>query len=290
LAAFSFLYAWFYQVSASPEAPEEADQSVLIFTDRPNVPMQALVSFEDWTTGSGEFNTVYLSLMVDSSYEGNSVGFSVAFGGENFRRPSQELGPKIGDCSLEVEFYGDSVAPSCSDAKNLQGAITSFALKQSQVLSGTMTRADGSGVMHTTLTVSSRSGWTSAGASRTAFALPLVGTGYREPGWSPTEESFGDQRLFDPDMSKLTVSYRNLQSDEKVEIASPAPSRDDQLSWSQEGSNSFAARGSTIVLGMQERQTNVTFIVGVFAGLVPLIVSWVYKQLGQRADPKPKKK
>jgi orotate phosphoribosyltransferase-like protein len=91
-------------------------------------------------------------------------------------------------------------------------------------------------------------------------------------------------------MSKLTVSYRNLQSDEKVEIASPAPSRDDQLSWSQEGSNSFAARGSTIVLGMQERQTNVTFIVGVFAGLVPLIVSWVYKQLGQRADPKPKKK
>ncbi|WP_455837041.1 hypothetical protein [Pseudarthrobacter siccitolerans] len=250
------------------------------------MPLRASVSFDDWTTGSGEFNSVYISLIVEPGYEEDTVGFSVAVKGDNFRRPEQEFVPKIGDCSLEVDFYGDDVAPSCSDAKNLQDPPKYIPLAQTQVLSGTLVRKP-NGILHTTFTIAATNGWTSAGSSRTAFALPNVGSGYRSSDWAPTKEDFDGKELFDPDLSQLTVDYRNLQSDEKLEIAAPEPSGDDDdLTWVQAGSNSFRAHGSTIVLGMQERQSNITFIIGVLAGLVPLIVGWVHTQLKQRALPK----
>lgn len=286
LNGFLWLAIWFHETTASPAAPSAADQSILIFTDRPHVPLRASVSFDDWTTGSGEFNSVYISLTVEPGYEEDTVGFSVAIRGDNFRRPDQDFLPRIGDCSLEVDFYGDDVAPNCSDAQNLQDPPKYIPLAQAQVLSGTLVREQG-GILHTTFTIAATNGWTSAGSSRTAFALPNVGTGYREPDWTiPTNEVFDAKELFDPDLSQLTVDYRNLQSDEKLEITAPEPSGDDDLSWVQHGSNSFRAHGSTILLGMQERQSNVTFIIGVLAGLVPLIVGWVHTQLKQRALPK----
>ncbi len=286
LNGFLWLAIWFHQTTASPAAPSAAEQSILIFADRPHVPLRASVSFDDWTTGSGEFNSVYISLIVEPGYEEDTVGFSVAVKGDNFRRPEQEFVPKIGDCSLEVDFYGDDVAPSCSDAKNLQDPPKYIPLAQTQVLSGTLVRKP-NGILHTTFTIAATNGWTSAGSSRTAFALPNVGSGYRSSDWAPTKEDFDGKELFDPDLSQLTVDYRNLQSDEKLEIAAPEPSGDDDdLTWVQAGSNSFRAHGSTIVLGMQERQSNITFIIGVLAGLVPLIVGWVHTQLKQRALPK----
>jgi hypothetical protein len=233
---------------------------------------------------------VYINLFVEPGYEEDTVGFSVAIRGDNFRRPDQEFVPKIGDCSLEVNFHGDDVAPNCSDARNLQDPPKYIPLAQAQVLSGTLVREQ-NGLLHTTFTVAATNGWTSAGSSRTAFALPNVGTGYRAPDWIPTKEDFDGKELFDPDLSQLTVDYRNLKSDEKLEIAAPEPSAsDDDLSWIQTGSNSFRAHGSTILLGMQERQTNVTFIIGVLAGLVPLFVGWMHTQLKRRALPKPTRK
>lgn len=285
LNGFFWLAIWFHDTTASPNAPSAVDQSILIFTDKPHVPLRATVDFEDWTTGSGEFNSVYITLFVEPGYEEDTVGFSVAIRGDNFRRPEQEFVPKIGDCSLEVNFYGDDVAPNCSDARNLQDPPKYLPLAQAQVLSGTLVREQ-NGILHTTFTVAATNGWTSAGSSRTAFALPNVGTGYRSPGWEPTKEVFDGRELFDPDLSQLTVDYRNLQFDEKLEISAPEPSGDDDLTWVQTGSNSFRAHGSTIVLGMQERQSNITFIIGVLAGLAPLIVGWIYTQLKQRALPK----
>lgn len=284
LSAVVCLSGWFHQVSASPEAPNAANQSVLLFMDRPNVPMHALVGFSDRATGGGLFNTVYITLVVESGYEPDSVGFRIAVRGENFRRPSQEFAPKVGDCSLEVKFYSEDVSPTCTDGRNLQEQSNYFALAQAQVLSGTLKRAE-SGVMTTTLTLASSTGWTSAGSSRSAFALPTVGTGFRYPEWPPTKQPFGEEELFDPNISKLTVTYRDLQQDEKVELASPETSGDSgKLTWVQEGSNFFAAHGSTMVLGMQERQTNDTFIIGVLAGLVPLVVGLAYKHLSQLAE------
>lgn len=285
LYGFLWLAAWFHQTTASPAAPSAADQSILIFTDKPHVPIQALVSFADGTTGSGQFNSVYISLIVEPGYEEDSVGFSVALTGDNFRRPEQEFVPKIGDCSLEVDFHGDDVAPNCTDAKNLQDP-PKFPLTQAQVLSGTLVREQNS-ILSTAFTVAATNGWTSAGSSRTAFALPDVGTGFRAPDWTPTKEVFDGKELFDSDLSQLTVDYRDLQSDEKLEITAPEPNGDDDdLTWVQHGSNSFRAHGSTILLGMQERQSNITFIIGVLAGLVPLIVGWIHTQLKQRALPK----
>jgi hypothetical protein len=277
VASFLSLFVWFSGVSASPDKAE-TDQRILIFTDRPGVPLFALVSFDEALTPSGEINSVSLSIIVDGSYQGDSVGVSIAFQGEGFRRPGQDTTNPIGDCSLEVEFYGPDTSPTCSDGKNLSDVTGFQGLNVSQVLSGTLTRTDGT--MHTNLTVYSTNDWSSSGSSRTSFYLPSVGSGYREPNWPPTEEAFGSKRLFDPDLTNLTVSYRWLASDEKIEIVSPEPSDPSRLYWLQQGNGFIVAHGSTVFLGRQEQQSNQTFLVGVLAGLVPLVGSWIYKRLG----------
>jgi hypothetical protein len=280
VAAFLGLFGWFFGISASPDKAE-TDQSILIFTDSPGVPLHALVSFDEVLTDTGEVNSVSLSLIVDGGYQGDSVGVSIAFQGEGFRRPDQQMAEPVGDCSLEVEFYGTDISPACSDGKNLPDVTGYYGLNKSQVLSGTLTRTNNA--MHTNLTVYSTDDWSSSGTSRTAFYLPRVGSGYREPDWPPTEEAFGTSRLFDPDLTNLTVTYRWLASDEKIEIVSPEPSDPSRLHWNQQGNGSIVAHGSTVLLGSQERQSNQTFLIGVLAGLVPLIGSWIYKQLGQPA-------
>ncbi|WP_223917519.1 hypothetical protein [Arthrobacter sp. NicSoilC12] len=283
MALFSFagLFSWFYQISAPPKEVN-LQESILVYADRPSVPMRVSASFEDLSTGYTDTNSVFLSLIVDSSYQGDSVGFSVVFRGEQFRRQGPKFADNIGDCTLDVVIY-DEVTPSCKDARNLKDVTEFGGLNESQVLSGTITRNND--VFVTGLTVFADEGWSSVGAKRTAFSLPEVGTNYREPSWGPSGESVGDQRLFDPDMAKLTLTYRALRGDEKVEIISPAPSEEGRLYWQRTGSGSIKAYGSTVQLGMEDRQSNETFLIGVLAGLVPLIVGWFYKQLGQLVIP-----
>ncbi len=275
--AFLGLFTWFTSISASPDQPA-TDQKILIFTDRPGVPLQASIDFSETVTRSGEkFNMVLFLLTVDASYQGDSVGVSIAFQGEGFRRPNQRVVPPIGNCSLEADIYEpEGISPTCTDSETLNP----FRAERYQVVSATL---NGTGnPMRFTLTAQSTDGWSSSGFSRTAFHLPQVGTGYGEPeSLSPEENNIGPTQLFHPDVTALDVTYRPLTSDEKIEIVSPQPQDSDALHWSKAGNGSFSAHGSTVVLGRQEQQSNQTFLIGVLAGLVPLVGSWIYKQLGQ---------
>ncbi len=277
-AAFLGLFTWFFAISASPNQPE-TDQQILIFTDRPGVPLQAAIDFSETVSRSGEeINMVFLLLTVDSSYQGDSVGVSIAFQGEGFRRPDQRLVPPVGNCSLEVDVYeSGGNSPTCTDGEILRPLSRGDGY---QVLSATLNRTVNP--MRFTLAARSTDDWSSSGSSRTAFHLPRVGSGHGEPdSLSPLEKNVGPRHLFHPDVTSLDVTYRSLTSDEKIEIVSPEPRDPETLHWSKSGNGSFAAHGSTVVLGRLERQSNQTFLIGVMAGLVPLVGSWIYKQLGE---------
>lgn len=264
------LYGRYQSTFALPSLPPEPGSVVLVF-DQPDVKADLFTSF----TNVSDDRWLMGFMVFADGFRGSSVGFALVANGrvEVDERPNYTGGPRLKEdgCWWDVYVFPKQGVTCDRVVADPSGFGQPANAGSVQVISGRISRRGESPNFATvdlfgTMTLESNEG------PRSYFRLPEIGTTYVPPtGRTEHALQYGTGQLYFAPHIDLTIYYRDLAPNERLDVVAPEPVEAGRLRW-QTKALAVAPHGSVVNTLEDESRERDIFLIGLTAGLIGTLV------------------